>query len=110
MLRRTLNNCLDGGLSRERSSEESMALVLAAPSIIRRSTSGETFKEGTKTELSKGLIQFEQKLAERAVAVAGQVLRFTITASAPCFDPKVFRKQFSSLRELCQIAGNIEEK
>lgn len=75
--------------------EELLAVALAAPAEVR---SGEPVD----------LARYEARLVERAARIAEQLLRWSVTPTAPAYDPAVVSRRIAALADLIALHNRKE--
>ena len=76
--------------------EELLAVGLAAPAEVR---SGEP----------QDLARYEARLVERAARIAEQLLRWSVTPTAPAYDPAVVSRRIAALADLIALHANRKD-
>jgi hypothetical protein len=76
--------------------EELLALALAAP-------------EETRSADPQDLARYESRLVERAARIAEHLLRWSVTPTAPAYDPPVVSRRIAALADLIALVASRKE-
>jgi len=76
--------------------EELLAVALAAPAEVRAAD-------------TQALARYEDRLVERASRIADDLLRWSLTAAAPAYDPTVVSRRMAALADIIALIAQRKE-